>query len=517
MAVVLAISGRPPFEVDADTITIGSDAGSRLAFPGDERVRPRHAVIRQVAGRWLVEAREADSIQVGNSEPARVHWLKPGDLIRLGEKGPEITFQPQAGSPQVAAAPSRPPAKGSSPPPFSMDPVELKELKPAPVRNPVPHVKPLPAPRENKTPAAAPPKGRKISPVLAIAGGVAAVAVLAVAVWIGFGRGGGEDQPKKSPSHAETGDPPVAKKRKKNGSDGGPTTAVAAQEPQESPAGKPPPVSADPTALPDAPSALYAVLVRDGANRRQFRLGTAWAVAPRQLVTSGAVVMAIEELQKSGLTAVVVPAGEVQQIRVTGMRVHPVYRQAVQDASAARQKLEKADPADESADGRETEDSPDDPAQSPRETLARAYSSQADFDVGVLGVNNRLEHLLKPLFSAPWQAEARCVLAGLPFKVDEYEATDPGPANRMEQHAGSAAPGTEGKSDGLRLTLDLSGDVGGRNWSGSPVLNRAGAVVGVYSRPLEDATGRDSRDADRRTSHAVTPIDRLREIAPDLK
>ena len=73
MAIMLAISGRPPFAVDADTITIGTEPGSTIAFPGDERIKPRHAQIRRVVGRWMVEAREVESLQVGTAAPARVH------------------------------------------------------------------------------------------------------------------------------------------------------------------------------------------------------------------------------------------------------------------------------------------------------------------------------------------------------------------------------------------------------------------------------------------------------------
>src|SRR5579872_2665851 len=105
MGIALAISGRPLLEVDAETISIGSDPASAIVLTGTG-IRPRHAVIRRAAGRWMVEAREAESIQVGSAPAARAHWLKPGDVIRLGEGAPEITFQPAKGT--AADAPAKP-------------------------------------------------------------------------------------------------------------------------------------------------------------------------------------------------------------------------------------------------------------------------------------------------------------------------------------------------------------------------------------------------------------------------
>ena len=56
MAIALAISGKPLLEVDTELITIGSDPSGIVALTGDDRIKPRHAVIRRVAGRWLVRS-----------------------------------------------------------------------------------------------------------------------------------------------------------------------------------------------------------------------------------------------------------------------------------------------------------------------------------------------------------------------------------------------------------------------------------------------------------------------------
>ncbi len=236
MAILLAITGRPPFAVDAETISIGSEAGATIAFPHDDRIKPRHAVIRKLAGRWMVEAREADSIQVGDSEPARLHWLSAGDVIHLVEIGPTITFQPPidepitltptvrrpatpapAAAPAVVLGPVRP-AKAPAPtvaPPVALPvalpvgppktqaasnvpdrgvllppiaPVELTDLKAVPARD-KPRVRPMPSPRTEPAPEAAPvtprAKGRGVTIGIGTAAGVLLVAA---GLWFGTRR-----------------------------------------------------------------------------------------------------------------------------------------------------------------------------------------------------------------------------------------------------------------------------------------------------------------------------------------
>jgi hypothetical protein len=177
MAIALAVSGRPQLLIDSETITIGSDPANSVVLTGDDRIKPRHAVIRRVAGRWLVEAREGESFQVGSLEPARLHWLSPGDVIRLVPNGPEITFQPPDEKPPAAASQFSPvtatiPLPASpAPPPFRPS----ETIAPAPTHDPLfapltEPIEPPPVPRrqpaaERTPPAAAPPqRARRTKP-----------------------------------------------------------------------------------------------------------------------------------------------------------------------------------------------------------------------------------------------------------------------------------------------------------------------------------------------------------------
>jgi hypothetical protein len=411
----------------------------------------------------------------------------------------------------------------AGPDPFAMEPVELASLKAAVASDDRLRVKPLPAPGERKPAEPPPPQPRKFSPVLGFAAGVAAVGIVAAAAWMmGLGREGGEvGKPHQARPNEGSNEHSVVKKTKKMQEQGTTTVTVKPPEekvrPPEPPPRKSQPATAKPATASDLQRFLYAVLVQDAAGEQQFRLGTAWVVSPRRLATSGAIVMAIEELQKSGLTASVSPATGAAPIKLTGTRAHPAYRQAFQEAATAREQLETAKAARNSSKNRKASGNlTEKGVELALARLGRAYMAQADCDVGVLNVDQPLLHLLTPSFSAPVAADERLRLAGLPFLADDYRAAEPAPADRVEQYTFTIAPGAGGKLDPSHLTLDFSGDLARRNWSGSPILNSTGQVVGIYSRPLagqdDDKSGEEGR-----ISHAVAPIVRLREIAPDLQ
>lgn len=106
MSIKIAITGSPPIVIDENEITLGSAASCTFAFLNHRDIKPKHAVIRLLAGRWLVEAREGEAIYVGSSEPKRLQWLKPNDVILLSPLGPSVTFQPDDDAPPKLSSPS---------------------------------------------------------------------------------------------------------------------------------------------------------------------------------------------------------------------------------------------------------------------------------------------------------------------------------------------------------------------------------------------------------------------------
>ncbi|HEY4262261.1 MAG TPA: hypothetical protein VGM98_18985 [Schlesneria sp.] len=94
MSIRLEIDGQAVIEFEEENIVLGSDPACTVPFPPSSELAPKHAVIRKIAGRWIVEVRGGDSIRVGDAEPTRMHWLSPGDIIRMTDGGPTVQFEP---------------------------------------------------------------------------------------------------------------------------------------------------------------------------------------------------------------------------------------------------------------------------------------------------------------------------------------------------------------------------------------------------------------------------------------
>lgn len=97
MAIQLAIERRS-LRFDAPVIEIGRDPQSQIAFPHDSRIARRHATLKFVNGRWIVESRDGGRVRVGDGRLTRFAWLNPGDVIHLTEAGPQIIFEPMSAS-----------------------------------------------------------------------------------------------------------------------------------------------------------------------------------------------------------------------------------------------------------------------------------------------------------------------------------------------------------------------------------------------------------------------------------
>ena len=96
MGITFGLPSGERTRVEADAVLIGTDAACQVRLPSDGNVQPRHARVRKTAGRWLVESLGDWLLQVGGGSPGRLGWLRPGDVIRLSEAGPNLTFEPTA-------------------------------------------------------------------------------------------------------------------------------------------------------------------------------------------------------------------------------------------------------------------------------------------------------------------------------------------------------------------------------------------------------------------------------------
>src|SRR5262249_60928157 len=77
MPIALSINGEIR-RFDADTISVGRGSENVISLPHDERLAPLQAILKCVAGRWIVEAQGGGAVRVGDGRPAQFAWINPG-------------------------------------------------------------------------------------------------------------------------------------------------------------------------------------------------------------------------------------------------------------------------------------------------------------------------------------------------------------------------------------------------------------------------------------------------------
>ena len=111
--------GHPATEAHQSPVRIGREPGSTILFSGDAAkvVSTRHAEIRFEGGAWVVaDLGSRNGTYLNGRRLGAATPLKAGDVIRLGESGPELRIaavaaEPEAGEtlaehPVIAAKPA---------------------------------------------------------------------------------------------------------------------------------------------------------------------------------------------------------------------------------------------------------------------------------------------------------------------------------------------------------------------------------------------------------------------------
>lgn len=616
MSLRLEIDGRAVIEFEDDTVTLGTDPINTVPLPPCEGLAEKHAVIRKVAGRWMVEVREAEGIRIADSPPTRMHWLSKGDVIRLTENGPEICFEPDRPATRFVAAshskdtdspPARPvlrPLDSEDPSdkeatlllskprtievPSLDEPIELEEVD-APPRRPMnrpPSSPEIPSPkptqiRPSTTRPVPPEPPARLPPVIKSRGwleegpsssfqarqqrartrfrlqgaGVGVLVVVALLAWrLGAGPSPNPIEvasaPQSSPpvTTVENSTPATVATMTPQATAGqqsfGPSRPAVAPDRQTNSPSRPAtglpatvipatglPASSNPAkttastdaekpehlprnSQPSAPSALltavsegiYVVFARRPGADEYFRLGTAWAVSRKALVTSGAIAIAAEDLQKEGLTIIVSQPGLDSPLEIKKARPNPAYRHAVERAIIARQQIAAESPPP----------SKDESLTTPEQDLTRALFDQARFDLGVLDLQpgQRLSNPLKTQTGELEDVDSQDFdLVGFPFSSDEYRSQS-GTISEQPQERPYPRDATASINKNLMLTMTFTADVADNNWSGCPVFDRAKRVIGVYSRPVKSIKASKNGPGQE---HSVVWLGRLVEFASDLE
>ncbi|MGE0609212.1 MAG: FHA domain-containing protein [Pirellulales bacterium] len=316
--------------------TIGRGADCELPID-DPTIAVRHAVLRPVGNRWMIEACGESFLQVGSKPPGRTFWLLAGDIIRLGEGGPCAVFDPPPLPAGKSAMVEATPAVPSVP--------RETAAKAAPVPIALAHAGPRvekPTELARGRPMAASPlaawsiangSANQTWPWIIALTGTMLVAVVGVAVALRFGGHAAVSEAPKvdapnaaTPSATPLPPEPSLPPRDPSSSPGPDTTDVppgstAPSPPPPKP--KPPPkptISLDEAVRKAEPSVVWIAWGTSANTRLPFATGV--AVGPRSVVTSATKVAALRELSEDGDAFVFYPALGEPFVAVAGMKLH---------------------------------------------------------------------------------------------------------------------------------------------------------------------------------------------------
>ena len=475
--------GSQQFTITGDEALIGRDPACTIALPDDSRLAARHAALRQVGGRWLIEARADAMLQVGNSAPSRLGWLNDGDVVRLTLNGPELIVNPPipASAPVAASAPPVVSTASAAPTPAK---AETPIAAPAAVWKRQPNPTTTSGDDEQRDASSVWEDWKK--PVV-----ISAIIVLGAGTLWGLISNLGT-----APNEVVS--VPVSKEREPD---------RVFEEPAV--ASKPQP---NKPAMPaSATDSVYAVLVASEDRQQVYQVGTAWAVSPQRLVTAGAVVLAVEKLRQN-LGAVLVRHPATKSDFFVAERAHPKFVELVANANQLQTQLIELDRQLEKATDAAEKQTLEQKLQELDLQLIAQLREAMYFDIDILEVRDRLPHVLSQADTPPTKGQ-RLRLLGVPFPEDEQLLNPDRPPQHREVSGQLLAllPEIESASSPVVFNAALK-DLQGQQWSGAPVLNSAGQVVAVFSR-LAPPDIKGPPDPKQLRPHA-TDIRALRELIP---
>ncbi len=492
MAVVFKIDGKS-LRCEGEIIAIGRSPSNQVSLPNDSRLAPVQAVLRLVAGRWIIEARDGGPIRVGTGRPTQFAWLNPDDVIHLTENGPEVIFTPEfhgATAPPVAT--STPPSiipipAAPQPPPQSVTPqtiVANSVAKPTAPLPPAVHSPPATdANRSDRPTSAAVPQWI----VFLGLGGLAAAIFIGVGVYLGD-RG----RPSSAPS----------------------TTSIGPTEKPADPVVVPPGTTNPAPEIPasDPRRALYRLELRTADRSKTVQLGTAWAVGPRRLVTTGDAARGIPLNQEFYPVALVKHSVTGEEYEVGGMTLHPAYATATgkvdQMALDIKRLLPELERTTEPDDQKKIEDE----LHKLDADAITALEETINVNVATLDVAKDLPSSLSIDPVAPLKIGQQLTLMGHPIPRNRalVDPDHPTPVQQLIGRLQHTDPVTN-PAVPLRCLMTFDAPQKDQNWSGSPVLNAQGTVIGLYSNPTHPPPGVASIPIE---THDITVIDGVRDWLP---
>lgn len=254
--------------------------------------------------------------------------------------------------------------------------------------------------------------------------------------------------------------------------------------------------------------ALFAVVVRSAATEPGLRVGTAWAVADRKLATSGNVVLFLQQSEAEFPVIVVQNVGDGKEWPIHDSIVHTMCRRnadRIQELDDEIEKLQtQLDALVEQVGGApETEAAVPESDQDVVKKLAERILQLDDewfvsndemihFDVGLLVTRESLARDSEPveltMASTTPSRLSPVTVSGAAFPHDQSIIIQPSPIPVSKLKFTVEAFASTELDEVPRPVLRCSAEHIQQNWLGSPVMNSAGDVVGLYSRPTPSLT-----------------------------
>jgi hypothetical protein len=483
---------------ETDVITIGRGAENTIALPHDQRLAPNHAVLKSVSGRWIVESKEGGALRVGSGRPTQFAWINPGDVIHLTDSGPDLVFEPGKGATSTATGAVVSQAAAVSPPsPTTAGLNPAASGRPAGQQVAVPSqtmYEEQPPPTRPGGPGSLPARAHSRNLTLYIVGGGVA-AFLLIGVGVLLSSRGTPSQEQDRPKEIAANDPDDSEPAP-------PRRGVAPASPQHN-AGKVP--AGDPR------QAVFR-LEMQAVDGKLVQLGTAWAVGPRRLVTTGDAARGIALNQEFFPTALARHSLTHESIEITKITLHPQYEAAASRLDQAVRRIEQL-----KSDYEETKDPSErreleDLARQKDQAALLAAEEAVNVNVAVLDIGKDLSGALSWVDAPAASAKVgqKLTLVGHPLSAVDV-LVDPDHPVPPEQRVGRLRhiqPSPDSQV-APRWLVSFDDPLKEQNWSGSPVLDSNGVVVGVYSRPTPPTPGSGTGSI---VTHDVTVVESLKAL-----
>ena len=265
----------------------------------------------------------------------------------------------------------------------------------------------------------------------------------------------------------------------------------------------------------DPREAVYAVLVHPAQNGSTLQIGTAWAATPQRLVTSGSVVEFLNRSRAKFPTVTVKCEALGKVFSVTRFKVHPEYaRLESQFQQAAKASEENGKLLDDlKRENRAPSVALENEFAASITKLEQAYKERSYFDLGLLEVEEMLPVCLPIATKSDKPKSPVMVLGGAPTDglVDSSQLILP-PGRLACLNGTKVTLARDGRSL-IRWQWPTETSHESRNWTGSPLLDAAGRVIGLFSIPTPPSEPLGNPAANQFDAVSIQQLD---EMLPKL-